>query len=85
MLKSDVKSVLNLALPGIDPTVTPTKNGTSSDVGSAVTIGILVVALGVGYLSTRWLGEDNPIEEVAEEVIEAQTGADIDLTPDSEE
>lgn len=53
--------------------------------GGVLVVGILVVALGVGYLSSRWLGEDNPIEEAAEEVIESQTGMEIDLSPESKE
>ncbi len=53
--------------------------------GSVLVVGILVVALGIGYVSSRFLGEDNPIEEAAEEVIESQTGVDIDLTPRSNE
>ncbi len=31
------------------------------------------------------LKDDNPIEELTEEVIRARTGMDIDLTPESEE
>ena len=55
------------------------------DGGSLLVVGILVVALVAGYVSTRWLGNDNPVEEAAEEVIESQTGMDIDLSPDSKE
>ena len=53
--------------------------------GGVLVVGILVVALVAGYASSRFLGEDNPIEETAEEVIESQTGMDIDLSPGSEE
>ena len=53
--------------------------------GSALIVGILVVALIAGYASSKFLGEDNAIEEAAEEVIESQIGVDIDLTPDSKE
>lgn len=53
--------------------------------GGFIIISIIVVALAAGYASSRWLGDDNPIEEVAEEVIESQTGMEIDLTPSSEE
>jgi hypothetical protein len=53
--------------------------------GGMLVVGILVVALVAGYVSSRFLGEDNPVEEAAEEVIESQTGMDIDLTPDSQE
>ncbi len=53
--------------------------------GGAIVVGILVVALVAGYVSSRFLGEDNPVEEAAEEVIESQTGVDIDLSPKSKE
>jgi uncharacterized protein YpmB len=39
----------------------------------------LVVILGVG--SVYFLGDDNPVEEIAEEIIEEETGIKIDLTP----
>ena len=41
---------------------------------------ITCVAL-VGYLSTFELGNDNPVEEIAEEALKDMTGLDIDLTP----
>ena len=52
------------------------------DGGSTVLIvlGVLVV---VGFLSSRFLGHDNLIEESAEYAIEAHTGVDIDLSPGS--
>ena len=53
--------------------------------GGLLVVCIIVVALGVGYLSSRWLGHDNAVEEAAEEVIESQTGMMIDLSPDSKE
>lgn len=53
--------------------------------GGMLVLGILVVALAAGYASSRFLGQDNPVEEAAEEVIESQTGIDIDLTPESRE
>ena len=53
--------------------------------GGALVVGILVVALVAGYASSKFLGEDNAIEEAAEEVIESQTGIDLDLTPNSAE
>jgi hypothetical protein len=39
----------------------------------------LVIILGVG--SVYFLGDDNPVEEIAEEIIEEETGIKIDLTP----
>ena len=53
--------------------------------GGALVVGILVVALIAGYASSKFLGEDNAIEEAAEEVIESQTGMDIDLSRNSTE
>jgi len=44
---------------------------------------ILIIVIGVG--SAYFLGHDNPVEEMAEKVIEQQTGIDIDLTPSSKE
>jgi hypothetical protein len=54
------------------------------DGGSTVLIvlGVLVVA---GFLSQRFLGHDNLVEEAAEYAIEAHTGVDIDLSPSSPE
>ena len=50
---------------------------------------VVVVIIGVcvlgGLLSTVWLGKDNPVEEVAEKVIQEETGINIDLTPSSKE
>ena len=53
--------------------------------GGFIVISIIVVALAAGYASSRWLGDDNPVEEAAESVIEEQTGLDIDLTPNTSE
>ena len=39
----------------------------------------------LGYYSTLFFGDDNPVEEVAEEIIKIETGLDIDLTPHSHE
>ena len=53
--------------------------------GGLIIIGIVIVALAAGYTSSRWLGDDNPIEESAETVIREHTGVDMDLTPSSAE
>ena len=45
---------------------------------------ILLVVL-MGVVSTYVLGDDNPIEELSEEIIKEETGLDIDLTPKSQE
>jgi len=42
---------------------------------------ILLAALIIGLLSGYFWYPDNPVEEIAEKIIEEQTGIDIDLTP----
>lgn len=49
-------------------------------IGVAVSIFLLVAS--VKYLG---LEEDSPLEEAIEEVIQATTGVDVDLTPNSPE
>ena len=39
----------------------------------------------LGYYSTLFFGDDNPVEEISEEIIKEETGIDIDLTPHSHE
>jgi hypothetical protein len=41
----------------------------------------LVVGLGSAYVFK--MKQDNPIEQISEEVIKEETGVDIDLTPTS--
>ena len=43
----------------------------------------MVILLGV--VSSYFLGDDNPIEEITEEIIKAKTEINIDLTPNSKE
>ena len=52
------------------------------DCGTSIFIFIVVVGL-MGFLSSRILGDDNPIEEFTEEIIEQETGIEIDLSPKS--
>jgi len=56
-----------------------------NDMGIIV-IGTIVVicALG-GYISSKFMGNDNAVEELAEDVIEDNTGVKIDLSPGSPE
>lgn len=55
-------------------------------VAGIVTVLIVAVSLTVGLVSRRYLKKaDNPIEEIAEEVIKQETGIDVDLSPDSPE
>ena len=42
---------------------------------------VVAIAVIIGFLSIKPLGNDNAIEEVAEAVIQSQTGVDIDLSP----
>lgn len=46
---------------------------------------IVAAATLVGLVSTCFFKDDSIIEEVAEEVIEKETGLKIDLTPSSKE
>lgn len=52
-----------------------------------LTIPIILIVVGisavVGYFSTKFLGPDNPVEQIAEEVIDAETGIKVDLSPES--
>ena len=43
---------------------------------------VAVVAI-AGIVSVKYLGPDNPVEKVAEEIIKDETGVDINLTPTS--
>lgn len=54
------------------------------DLGVTILIVVLLVGV-IGVASVKYLGPDNVVEEVAEKVIEVETGKDIDLTPKSEE
>lgn len=54
------------------------------DLGVTILIVVLLVGV-IGMASVKYLGPDNVVEEVAEKVIEVETGKDIDLTPKSEE
>ncbi len=44
---------------------------------------ILIVAIAAiaGIVSIKYLGNDNPVEKVAEEIIKDETGLSVDLTP----
>lgn len=44
---------------------------------------IVIISLIIGYISVLALGNDNPIEEAAEDVIKEETGISLELTPDS--
>lgn len=44
-------------------------------------MGALVVVILVGAVSQYWLGEDNAVEQISEQVIKNESGVDIDLSP----
>lgn len=50
-----------------------------------IIIWIVVIAATVGITSAYYLGDDNPVEEAAEFIIDVETGKKIDLTPRSKE
>ncbi len=46
---------------------------------------VLAGSVIIGGLSSLWLGDDNIVEEICEDIIEKETGQLIDLTPESPE
>jgi hypothetical protein len=46
---------------------------------------VVIAAIIIGLLSAYFWYQDNPVEEVLEEIIKAHTGIDIDLSPQSPE
>lgn len=48
-------------------------------------IATAAAVIGIGSVYFFHLKPDNPIEQVAEEVIKDETGVTIDLSPDSQE
>ena len=46
---------------------------------------IAAAAIIIGLLSAYFWYQDNPVEEVSEEIIKTQTGIDIDLSPQTPE
>lgn len=51
--------------------------------GGLIIIGIVVgLAIVVGVVSQFFMGPDNPIEEIAEKIIESETGEKVDLSPE---
>lgn len=39
----------------------------------------------VGIASSRWFGDDNPIEQQIEHILEEETGIEIDLSPEDKD
>lgn len=52
---------------------------------SLIMIAIILGAVVLGMVSSNYLDDDNAFEEISEEIIEEQTGFDIDLSPKSKE
>lgn len=55
------------------------------DASILIFLGIVIGACAIGLFSSKYLGDDNPIEEISEEIIEEKTGLSVDLTPNSRE
>lgn len=51
------------------------------DVGLSILVAIVVICTIGGLASRCWWKDDNAIEEIAEEIIEKETGVAIDLSP----
>jgi hypothetical protein len=51
----------------------------------AIIIIITALSIALGIFSIKFLGDDNIVEEVCEEVIKDSTGVDADLSPKSSE
>lgn len=46
---------------------------------------VVLAAIIIGLLSAYFLYQDNPVEEISEEIIKEQTGINVDLTPQTPE
>lgn len=55
------------------------------DGGVIIILIFIAIVAAVGGSSYYWLGPDNPVEEVAEKIIQEETGINLDLTPTSPE
>lgn len=55
------------------------------DFSLAMIIGSIALAVTVGLLSQKYLGDDNAVEELCEEFIYDKTGLEVDLSPKSKE
>lgn len=55
------------------------------DCGFLILVAIITICVVGGVSSAILWKNDNPIEEVAEEIIEDYTGLDVDLSPTSPE
>ncbi len=55
------------------------------DLSLLIIVGIVIICTIGGLVSICFLGPNNPIEEIAEEVIKDETGIVVDLSPKSSE
>ena len=54
------------------------------DLGVAI-FAVIGMCIAAGVISQKYLGDDNVIEEAAEDVIKMETNIDVDLSPNSPE
>ena len=45
---------------------------------------IIMIVVSFGLISTSYLGDDNEIEQLSEQIIKHRTGLDVDLSPEEE-
>ncbi len=50
-----------------------------------VLIAMAAIGVTVGYKYWATAADDNPVEEIAEEIIKKETGIDVDLSPTTPE
>lgn len=48
-----------------------------------IALSIAIVAGIVGYISSLYLGPDNPVEKECEKIINDEVGTKVDLSPES--
>lgn len=53
--------------------------------GILITLTIVALATALGIGSQYYWGDDNAVEEAAEDIIQQQTGLQVDLSPSSKE
>lgn len=53
--------------------------------GGLIAGGIVVaVLIALGVFSTKWLGDDNIVEDTTEVIVDSLTGVKMDFSPDKE-
>lgn len=46
-----------------------------------ITVLVVIAAFAIGFVASKFLPHDSPIEQVAEQVIEKTSGIKLDFTP----